>query len=108
LTIVPRRPNPRLERWLRESRPPAEVVKLVVACSGHGIPGDIDKQLYDPSHPGGLGLAIARRIVEQARGALWIQRAREGGTSFHIVLPFAAPSLLPDHEADDARLLAAS
>lgn len=90
LTIIPRRPNPRLERWLREGQPPAEVIKFIVADSGDGIPADIEKRLYDPAVGGGIGLTTARRVIEQARGTVWVQRAREGGAALHVVLPLAA------------------
>jgi signal transduction histidine kinase len=89
LTIVPRRPNPRLERWLREGQPPAEVVKFIVADGGAGIPADIEKRLYDPAVGGSIGLTTARRVIEQARGTVWVQRAREGGAALHVVLPLA-------------------
>ncbi|MDX2182421.1 MAG: hypothetical protein SFW08_00410 [Gemmatimonadaceae bacterium] len=89
LTIIPRRANPRLERWLREGNPPAEVVKFIVADSGDGIPADIEKRLYDPAVGGGIGLTTARRVIEQARGTVWVQRAREGGAALHVVLPVA-------------------
>lgn len=89
LKIVPRRPNPRLERWLREGAPPAEVVKFIVADSGAGIPADIEKRLYDPAVGGGIGLTTARRVIEQGRGTVWVQPAREGGAALHVVLPLA-------------------
>lgn len=89
LKIVPRRPNPRLERWLREGAPPAEVVKFIVADSGVGIPADIEKRLYDPAVGGGIGLTTARRVIEQGRGTVWVQPAREGGAALHVVLPLA-------------------
>lgn len=95
LTIVPRRPNPRLERWLREGAPPAEVVKFIVADSGDGIPADIEKRLYDPAVGGSIGLTTARRVIEQARGTVWVQRAREGGAALHVVLPVATPAARP-------------
>jgi signal transduction histidine kinase len=37
----------------------------------------------------GLGLAIVARTVDQLGGAVWVQRAREGGAAFVIVLPLA-------------------
>lgn len=108
LTINPRRPNPRLERWLREGRPPAEVVKFIVADGGKGIPDDIERRLYDPGVGGGLGLTMVRRTIEQAGGTIWVQRAREGGTAFHVVLPIAAEaeSRATPRASQNMRLLA--
>ena len=106
LTIVPRRPNPRLERWLREGSPPAEVVKFIVADSGDGIPADIEKRLYDPAVGGGIGLTTARRVIEQARGTVWVQRAREGGAALHVVLPLAVVAGARDDTGDEMALRA--
>jgi signal transduction histidine kinase len=106
LTIVPRRPNPRLERWLREGQPPAEVVKFIVADAGAGIPADIEKRLYDPAVGGSIGLTTARRVIEQARGTVWVQRAREGGAALHVVLPLAAASTVRVTPRDQTALLA--
>jgi signal transduction histidine kinase len=94
LTIVPRRANPRLDRWLRDRNPPSEVVKFIVADSGAGIPADVEKRFYDPRHesdPNTIALAIGRRVVDQSLGTVWVQRAREGGAAFHVVLPVVNP-----------------
>lgn len=106
LTIVPRRPNPRLERWLREGQPPAEVVKFIVADAGAGIPADIEKRLYDPAVGGSIGLTTARRVIEQARGTVWVQRAREGGAALHVVLPLATEASQRITPRDQMALLA--
>lgn len=71
-----------------------EVVKIVVADSGHGFHhGDLEK-IFEPfltsraaENGVGLSLAIVRRVVDSMDGIVWAQRSREGGAAFHIVLP---------------------
>ena len=79
-----------------ETRPagggPAPSVVLEVADTGHGIPPEVQKRLFDPffstKETGtGLGLAIAARIVEKHGGALQYQTRPQRGTVFGIVLP---------------------
>jgi signal transduction histidine kinase len=42
------------------------------------------RDAYDGS---GIGLALARRIVEYHGGQIWLDTHYEGGASFHIILP---------------------
>ena len=35
----------------------------------------------------GVGLAVCRRIAERHGGAIWVDDAASGGTSFHVTLP---------------------
>ena len=95
---MPHLPSPRVRRWLESSRRPEEVVKVVVADSGPGVPPEDSERIFDPffttREPGkgtGLGLAIVLRIVENFRGIVWVQSAREGGAAFHMLLPLAPP-----------------
>ena len=99
--LVDRRPTPRVQHWLETTRP-TEIVKLVVADSGPGIAEEDAERVFDPyfttKEPGqgtGLGLAIVARVVADLRGTIWVQRAREGGAAFHLLLPIAASSLTP-------------
>jgi hypothetical protein len=93
----PHRPNRRVSEWLAGTRAaPDGVVQVVVADSGPGVaPGD-EERIFDPffttKEPGrgtGLGLAIVARTVDSLGGAVWVQRAREGGAAFVLVLPLA-------------------
>jgi signal transduction histidine kinase len=53
-------------------------VKVTVADNGHGIPGNLQKKIFDPGFTTkkrgwGLGLTLARRIVmEYHRGDLYL------------------------------------
>ena len=95
--IVPRQPSPRVLHWLDRAKAPEEVLKLVVADSGPGIPESDEERIFDPffttKEPGkgtGLGLAIVARVVEDLGGTIWVQRAREGGAAFHALFPMSA------------------
>jgi signal transduction histidine kinase len=95
-TTVPHLPSPRVRRWLEMDNRPADVVKIVVADSGPGVPPDDTERIFDPffttREPGkgsGLGLAIVLRIVENFQGIVWVQTAREGGAAFHLLFPLA-------------------
>src|SRR5215208_8099951 len=93
---APHLPSPRVRRWLEGDKRPEEVVKIVVADSGPGVPPEDSERIFDPffttREPGkgtGLGLAIVLRIVENFRGIVWVQSAREGGAAFHLLFPLA-------------------
>ena len=93
---APHPPSPRVRRWLASEHRPADVVKIVVADSGPGVPDEDAERIFDPffttREPGkgtGLGLAIVLRIVDNFRGIVWVQSAREGGAAFHLLFPLA-------------------
>jgi signal transduction histidine kinase len=93
---VLRAPNARLATWLAAAGSPREMIQLVVADSGPGIPDEDRERVFDPffttQDPGkgtGLGLAIVARLVEEMRGTIWVRRAREGGAAFVLVFPLA-------------------
>jgi two-component system, NtrC family, sensor kinase len=90
---VPVRRDDRMERWIA-SHEIAQVVKIVVADSGHGVADGHEELVFEPfvttktpEHGTGLGLSIVRGIVNTMGGMVWVQRSREGGAAFHIVLP---------------------
>jgi len=71
-------------------------VALTVDDTGPGIPDDVRARIFDPyftTRPGGLGLglAIARRIVEAHGGSLEAGTAPGGGARFRVRLPRGRP-----------------
>ncbi len=68
-------------------------VEIWVEDDGPGIDA-LDRELvFEPFHssrsdaPGGLGLAISRRLAEEAGGRLFVAQATEGGARFVLRLP---------------------
>lgn len=83
---------------------PTEMVEIVVRDSGIGIPAEhldrvferfhrVDTRLTREAEGLGLGLAIAKRVIELHDGAIWAESVAEGGSAFHIVLPLASSTL---------------
>jgi signal transduction histidine kinase len=101
-TIIPRRTDERIREWVDRVRPPAEVVKVIVADAGPGVPEADAERIFDPffttKEPGrgtGLGLAIVARVVDSLQGVVWVERAREGGAAFHMLFPQAVRGHTP-------------
>lgn len=84
----------------------ADVVSVSVSDTGPGIAPTIAHRVFESfftTKPGdkgtGLGLAVGKRIVEEHGGAISVTNRAEGGATFRIVLPAAAPPLEGDHDA---------
>ena len=72
------------ERW----------VDIFVADSGPGIPPDKLTRIFEPlfttkDRGMGMGLSIARTIVDAHGGRIWAENRNGGGAIFHIQLPLA-------------------
>jgi signal transduction histidine kinase len=88
--------SPRGGRVQLEAHPEADGVELSISDSGPGVPAHAREQIFEPFHStqgrghGGLGLAIARRIVEEAGGSIRVDEADLGGARFRVWLPAEA------------------
>jgi len=83
------------EIWVTSERR-GQHARLVVQDNGPGVPESMREQLFTPfvttKAPGrgtGLGLYIARKLSEEARGDLRIAFPESGGTRVEVEIPFA-------------------
>ncbi len=69
-------------------------VSIAVEDDGPGVPVALRARLFEPffstkARPGGLGLAITRRLVEEVGGTLALEDATPRGSRFRVTLPLA-------------------
>jgi two-component system sensor histidine kinase KdpD len=107
---------------VRASREDERHVRITVADEGPGIPPELRERVFekffrvptreasDPRRPGaGLGLPIARRLVEAQAGRIWVEAGTGGrGTAVVLQLPSvgeaaeAPPALMSGEKYDDS------
>lgn len=68
-------------------------VIISITDNGIGISDELRDKIFTPnfttkSSGTGLGLAMCKRIIEQASGAIWFETTVNKGTTFFIKLPF--------------------
>jgi len=73
------------------------LVQVSVADSGTGIPGEKLGRVFDMFYTtkpqgAGLGLPIARTIIESYGGKIWAENQNDGGAVFRFILPLAEPA----------------
>jgi signal transduction histidine kinase len=70
-----------------------DVAELTVGDNGPGVPEDQLERIFDPfystkGHGGtGLGLAVARKIVDEHRGLISLKSVANAGTLVRVTLP---------------------
>ena len=72
-----------------------DAVIVEVIDNGHGIPLEVQPKIFVPnfttkSSGTGLGLAMCKNIVEQARGQIWFKTTPGVGTTFFVKLPLVS------------------
>ncbi len=82
-------------------------VVITVTDSGPGIPADLRETIFEPffttkeeQHGTGLGLAVARTIVDRHGGSLTLNPDSSHGAEFIVRLPMEAPEELAASAAD--------
>lgn len=103
------RPSKRALAWLARPESPSRFLQIVMADSGTGVAPEDEERIFEPffstKQPGkgtGLGLAIVASTIENLGGTVWVQRAREGGAAFVILLPLHGSgmrSVVPESNA---------
>jgi signal transduction histidine kinase len=74
-----------------------DTVEIDISDDGPGIPAMVQDSVFRPfvtygkAEGNGLGLAIAKKIVEDHGGMIRLDARCETGTSFKITIPFANP-----------------
>jgi two-component system sensor kinase FixL len=85
-------PRERRRMWVRTRVGAENQVELAVIDSGHGVePGKLGK-VFEPffttkANGMGMGLSIARTIIEAHHGRIWAENNPSGGAIFRILLP---------------------
>ena len=69
-----------------------DAILVKVTDNGEGIPDQMREKIFIPnfttkSSGTGLGLAMSKTIVEQARGKIWFDTRVNEGTTFYVELP---------------------
>jgi signal transduction histidine kinase len=72
-----------------------DAILLRVEDDGTGVPPELRERIFEPffsgrtDRPGGLGLAISKRVVEEAGGRIEAVQTLAGGGCFRVTLPRA-------------------
>ena len=82
-----------VEISMEEERADGKVL-IKVKDNGSGIPEEMRSKIFTPNFTTktsgtGLGLAMSKGIVEQARGSIWFETRTGEGTTFFVELPLA-------------------
>jgi signal transduction histidine kinase len=84
---------------------PGGAVNISVTDSGIGIVADQIPQIFEPFHQGtrmpshrvprgtGLGLSLAKRLVELHGGRIWVDSIPDSGSTFTVALPVVMAGL---------------
>jgi PAS domain S-box-containing protein len=77
-----------------------DLVRISVSDDGSGIPPHMLEQVFEPlfttkRNGTGLGLAVARRLIEGHGGTLRAENRPEGGCTFHLLVSAAGPLSQP-------------
>lgn len=69
-----------------------EFILVKISDNGDGIPLQVQEKIFTPNFTTktsgtGLGLAMSRNIIEQAKGALWFETKENQGTVFFVRIP---------------------
>jgi len=84
---------PRGGRFTITTRKRDAQIELRFSDTGPGVPSQFRERIFEPFftygkyHGAGLGLAIARQIVNEHGGKIWLESAGDQGSTFIVSLP---------------------
>jgi signal transduction histidine kinase len=87
-------PHPNERRASPDHQPNA--IRISISDTGPGIPPEYHQEIFNEflrlqqtsdSHGMGLGLAIARRLIEAHSGKIWVESEPGNGSTFSLLLP---------------------
>ncbi len=85
--------TPAVDRWQRRDGR-VNSVRVAVTDTGSGIAAEHHQEIFEDfvrvdrtSSGMGLGLAIAKRLVQSHRGKIWVDSPARGGCAFILLLP---------------------
>lgn len=89
-------PRERRRMWVRTRVVAESQMELAVIDSGHGIEPEKLGRLFEPffttkANGMGMGLSIARTIIEAHHGRIWAENNTSEGAAFRILLPTGKP-----------------
>jgi two-component system sensor histidine kinase KdpD len=94
------------------ARRAGDQIEIEVADSGPGIPGEAIPHLFEPffrvhtpvprSRGTGLGLAVAKGLVEAHGGRIWAENRPTGGARFVFTLPLSEAAPVPAERSERA------
>lgn len=75
-----------IDEWVNDNK-----IRISIKDNGEGIPNEMQENIFIPnfttkSSGTGLGLAMCKGIVEQAKGKIWFETQQGKGTTFFIEL----------------------
>jgi signal transduction histidine kinase len=84
------------------AQPDGDAVRFSVSDEGNGVPAADHTRVFERFYQSdnapvsyyggyGLGLAIARLIVEQHGGRIWVESPEGAGATFSFTIPIAGP-----------------
>jgi nitrogen fixation/metabolism regulation signal transduction histidine kinase len=76
---------------IREERRGHSII-ITIKDNGEGIPAEMHSKIFTPNFTTktsgtGLGLAMCKSIIEQAKGNIWFETEERKGTTFFVQLP---------------------
>ncbi|WP_114783370.1 sensor histidine kinase [Botryobacter ruber] len=94
IQAVPANRKPKIHVTLHVQ--PDETVLISIRDNGVGIPDEIQSKVFIPNFStkytgSGIGLAVAKRGIENAGGRIWFETEEGKGTTFFIALPLSKP-----------------